>query len=158
MTEVIMAASPRVVEVPSFAGAPLEVRFMSVQEFREIESSCRAHMDDLWILFNTRGKCLAIQAQTTWVALVLDEDERYLGSVFVVESRPFWIVHYVMTLPEYQSGGVGTAAMWRVMQEARNRGVACVLLNCNPAKGLPEFYARFGFEVVSSTAKEETAA
>ncbi|MDP2703782.1 MAG: GNAT family N-acetyltransferase [bacterium] len=126
--------------------------FMPTDEFREREDWYRPYHNALWDLFHTRGKHAAIEKQAQWIVVALDEDGKYLGSALIVETRPIWYVHYVMAVLEFQRNGVGTAVMVRVMQEAHARDIPWVLLNCDPKKGLPAFYAKFGFRVIARLA------
>lgn len=123
--------------------------FLPMDEFREREGWYRPYHDTLWKLFNTRGKHAAIEKQAQWIVVALGEDDGYLGSALVVETRPIWYIHYVMAVPELHRNGIGTAVMTRVMKEACAGKISWVLLNCDPAKGLPDFYGKFGFRTIA---------
>lgn len=124
------------------------------EEFFANEKLNKAHDEALWQSFHTHGKYARIARHAEYFVVALDNQERYLGSAFIIPVGQKWLIEYVMTTPHRQQKGVGSAVMARAMQEAKKRGIQWCVLNCDPtAHGgiLPSFYAKFGFKPVPAT-------
>ncbi len=70
-----------------------------------------------------------------------------IGILAIEENSEVLMVHNIEILPEYQSGGIGTHLMTKIIQEAdeKRKNVHLQVLKSN-AKA-KKFYQRLGFEV-----------
>ncbi|MEX1112244.1 MAG: GNAT family N-acetyltransferase [Candidatus Andersenbacteria bacterium] len=147
--DILMIANPR--EYVSHSSTT-STKWLSAEEFWHQEDLVKKHDQVLWQSFNTHSKYQRTVQQAMRFAVAVDDNTYYLGSAFVIEVGHKWLVEYVMTDPEQQGRGIGSAIMDRIMSEAKAAQVTWVILNCNPTKNsgqLPAFYTKFGFKKVA---------
>lgn len=147
--DIIMVAHPA-----TYRGkpGPFKTLWLSAEAFWQNEELATAHDETLWQAFHTHGKYAQIVRQARWFVVAVDTKGRYVSSAFVVSVGKKWLLEYVMTSPQKQGKGAGSALIHRLMAEAKKRSIHWVILNCDPKKNngqLPKFYGQFGFKAVA---------
>lgn len=144
--DILMIAEPKTYRPQK---AKVKTLFLSAEEFYQNEKLAKGFSDVLWQVFHTRGKYARVARHVEYVVVAVDAKGTYLGSLFIVPVGAKWLLEYVMTSPNQQGKGVGSAVMDKVLREAKRQKVQWVILNCDPEKNsgqLPRFYAKFGFQ------------
>ena len=152
-----MIASPAAQKYPA---SRFETKFLSPNEFFDEEKLVKRHDDIVWKIFRTHGKFMKKVKSASWFAVAVNEKGDYVSSAFIIDGHEVWIIENVMTDPEQQSKGAGSAVMAQIMREAKKRNVQWVILHCDPAKNdgqLPKFYSKFGFRVYPELARPAPA-
>ncbi|HEY5601386.1 MAG TPA: GNAT family N-acetyltransferase [Patescibacteria group bacterium] len=95
-------------------------------------------------------KWLEVQDKTSYFVAKWDKN-RLIGMGRIVEDGVMCMIYDVCVRPQYQSQGVGTSIMERIVDQVRDKGYASIGLfvwegNLKAA----EFYKRFGFEKVGT--------
>lgn len=155
--EILMVAEPGRHRFPRPAWKTV---FVKAADFFANERLVRRHDEILWQAFHTHGKYLQKICQAAYFAVALDRRGTFLASAFVIDTVEIWLLEYVMADPDVQGRGAGTAVMSRIMQEAKKRKTAWVVLHCDADKNqgqLPAFYAKFGFQRVRTPLTQDQA-
>jgi len=81
--------------------------------------------------------------------LVAETDEGIVGYAGLMCIEPIADVQTIAVVPDYEGRGIGSALLTQLIEEARHRGAADVLLEVradNPRA--QDLYVRFGFEQI----------
>jgi ribosomal protein S18 acetylase RimI-like enzyme len=81
---------------------------------------------------------------------IIEYDDKDIGMLSVEERAGDVFLSTIEIRPEYQSKGIGTAIIKKIVADSakKTKPVTLQVLKVNPAKGL---YERLGFEVVEET-------
>ena len=73
-----------------------------------------------------------------------------VGMCYVVEQDDCHYIKRIEVLPEYQNGGIGTAALRQILKRAeqQNKSIKLRVFKINPAQRL---YERHGFQIIGET-------
>lgn len=147
--DILMWADPSKYQVQKSAFPTL---FLPIHDFWQNEPLVKQYDEALWQNFHTHGKYARILQHAEYIALAIDKQKNYVGSALIVPVGAKWLLEYVMTNPNQQGKGIGSAVMDKTLREAKKAKVQWVILNCDPEKNqgqLPTFYSKFGFHQVT---------
>jgi hypothetical protein len=140
---------------------PVKTLFLSFYDFVRREDLCRAYHEVLAKKFSAKefskqGKHDRIYSKTDWVVAGLDDLDQPVSFALIVELGCKWIIEYVMTNPENEGTGIGSAVTARIFHAAYERAftsnerILFVVLDCKEHN--VEFYKKKGLKVLATAA------